>query len=465
MSAPRTCPICGTRLPGDALRGLCPQCLVGQALAKTPSQIPESKIHNQLVRYFGDYELLGEVAQGGMGIVYYAQQISLNRTVALKMIRSGQLATAVEVERFRAEAEAAANLDHPHIVPLYEIGEHEGQQYFSMKLVEGGTLADLNTECEARDAPWFRRAAQLVATVAHATHHAHQRGVLHRDLKPTNVLLDDRGEPHLTDFGLAKLVRGQPELTQSLAVLGTPGYMSPEQAAGRTKQLTTATDVYSLGAILYELVTGRPPFQGDSAMEVLSQVQNKEPEPPHGLNPLLDRDLETICLKCLEKNPDHRYGTAEMLAQDLERWLADEPIQARPAKAHAIRDDASASESRHRLVRSYVADGNRLVDEGDPFTAMLWFAEALRLDEGNPAAEANHRLRLSTLLRESPRLLQTFNHGAPLTSAGFSRDGKRIVTTARDKTILVWDAASGQRTLGPLIDPALTTRASFPPRS
>ena len=502
MSAPHTCPICGTRLPGDAPRGLCPQCLLGQALAKSPGSIPESKIHNQLVRYFGDYELLGEVAQGGMGIVYYARQISLNRTVALKMIRSGQLATAVEVQRFRAEAEAAANLDHPHIVPLYEIGEHEGQQYFSMKLMEGGTLADLNTECEARDAPWFRRAAQLVATVAHATHHAHQRGVLHRDLKPTNVLLDDRGEPHLTDFGLAKLVRGEAALTQSLAVLGTPGYMSPEQAAGRTKQLTTATDVYSLGAILYELVTGRPPFQGDSAMEVLSQVQNKEPEPPHGLNPLLDRDLETICLKCLEKNPDHRYGTAEMLAQDLERWLADEPIQARPAKsweravkwtrrnpvvaslattailiflaglagvlwqwrsakAHAIRADASASESRHRLVRSYVADGNRLVDDGDPFTAMLWFAEALRLDEGNPAAETNHRLRLSTLLRESPRLLHTFNHGAPLTSAGFSRDGKRIVTTARDKTILAWDAVSGQRTLGPLIDPALTTRAAF----
>ncbi|TAK96024.1 MAG: hypothetical protein EPO07_14890 [Verrucomicrobia bacterium] len=506
MRSGLTCPVCGALLPGDAPRGLCPKCLLGQAI-EVPS--PASQFPGQRVRYFGDYELLGEVAQGGMGIVYYARQISLNRTVALKMIRSGLLATAVEVQRFRAEAEAAANLDHPHIVPIHEIGEHEGQQYFSMKLMEGGTLADLSAECGVRNEEWLRRAAELVATVARATHHAHQRGVLHRDIKPTNVLLDDHGEPHLTDFGLAKLVRAGPAMTQSLAVLGTPGYMSPEQATGRNQQLTTASDIYSLGAILYELVSGQPPFKGDSTLEVLQQVQAKEPERPHKLNTHLDRDLETICLKCLEKNSASRYGTAEMLAQDLERWLAGEPILARPVNAlervvkwtrrnpiiasltaaavliflvglagvlwqwraatanatratqNAARADANARENQRRLVRSYVASGNRLVDEGDPFAAMLWFAEALRLEEENSAQQLNHRVRLSTLLRESPRLLQVFNHGAPLTSASFSRDGSKIVTAARDKTILIWDSASGQKLLGPLHDPALITRAAF----
>src|ERR1051326_1969107 len=209
MNSSRLCPVCGSKLPGDAPRGLCPQCLVGQAIG---TQSPKSAaigatitVQNPRVRYFGDYELLGEVAAGGMGVVYFTRQISLNRTVALKMIRSGQLASAEEVQRFRTEAEAAANLDHPHIVPIYEIGEHEGQHYFSMKLMEGGTLAELNAECGVRSAEWMRRAAQLVATIARGAHHAPQGRVLHREIKPTNILLDDQGEPHLTDFGLAKV--------------------------------------------------------------------------------------------------------------------------------------------------------------------------------------------------------------------------------------------------------------------
>jgi tetratricopeptide (TPR) repeat protein len=240
------------------------------------------------------------------------------------------LATAAEVQRFRTEAEAAANLDHPNIVPVYEVGEHEGQHYFSMKLLGGGNLAERISNFKSQISN--QEAARLIATVARAVHHAHQRGVLHRDLKPTNVLLDEQGEPHLTDFGLAKLARQSQDFTQTLAVLGTPHYMAPEQAAGKARELTTAADIYSLGAMLYELLTGRPPFRGESALEVLQQAQTLEPEPPRKANPAVDRDLETICLKCLEKEPRRRYDTAEELAKDLNHWLAGEPIQARPTK-------------------------------------------------------------------------------------------------------------------------------------
>jgi len=245
------------------------------------------------------------------------------------MLLHGRFSNAVFVKRFHLEAEAAAHLDHPNIVPIYEIGQHQGQHYFSMKLVEGRGLDRLNVECQVRNAKWMRRAVKLLATVARAVHYAHQHGVLHRDLKPHNILVDAEDQPHLTDFGLAKLLEQDTGLTLSEAVLGSPAYMSPEQAAGKTRHLTTATDVYSLGAVLYTLLTGRAPFEAPTALETIRQVVEREPARPGLLNAAVDLDLETVCLKCLAKEPERRYGSAEAMAEDLERWQQGEPIAAR----------------------------------------------------------------------------------------------------------------------------------------
>src|SRR3984957_10764681 len=306
MPAAIVCPQCGKPLSSDSPQGLCPECLLQAALPGRSALEPAATtLHDSSaattlapeagvrLKYFGDYELLEEIARGGMGVVWKARQTSLNREVAVKMIRAGALASPEEVKRFLREAEAAANLQHPNIVAIHEVGEHGGQHYFSMDYVAGRDLGAL-----VKDGPLApQRAARYVKIIAEAIHFAHQRGTLHRDLKPQNVLIDAADQPRITDFGLAKFMADDSRLTQTGAVMGSPSYMPPEQAAGRHGDIGPASDVYALGAILYELLTGRPPFRASSAMATLLEVLEAEPAAPRRLKPHIPPDLETICLK------------------------------------------------------------------------------------------------------------------------------------------------------------------------
>ncbi len=279
----------------------------------------------EMPREFGDYELLEEIGRGGQGVVFRAWQRSLNRTVAVKIIGIGQLTTTAHLKRLRREAEAAAKLNHPGIVPIYEVGERDGTYYFSMRFVEGDCL----DEAVSRGSISIRQAAELIAKVARTVQYAHEHGILHRDIKPGNILLDANGEPHLTDFGLARLVEHGSTVTGSLEVMGTPSYMAPEQAVGNNAGVNRATDVYGLGAVLYELLTGHPPFAGETTYETIHLLLDSEPRQPRLWNRKVDRDLSAVCLKCLEKNPRYRYSSALELAEDLERWLWHEPIRAK----------------------------------------------------------------------------------------------------------------------------------------
>jgi TolB-like protein/predicted Ser/Thr protein kinase/cytochrome c-type biogenesis protein CcmH/NrfG len=370
ISVMRVCRKCGAKIFSDVPEGLCPRCVLKSALtippdppvaagdssavaaysaeaaakagsakaddpgrSDTSSAADENGAPNnkksasaaELLGELGDYELLKEVGRGGQGVVFRARQKSLNRIVALKVISLGQWASKAHLKRFRLEAEAAAKLEHPGIVPIHDVGERDGSCYFSMKFVEGGQLDEV-----ARHEPMpVRRAAELIAKVALTVHYAHEHGILHRDIKPGNILLDAKGEPHLTDFGLARLVETESRFTQTLDVIGTPSYMAPEQAVGNNAAVGSVTDVYGLGAVLYQLLTGHPPFAGGTTYETINLLLDTEPRPPRLLNPKIDRDLSTICLKCLEKDPKRRYASALSLAEDLERWLKHEPIRAR----------------------------------------------------------------------------------------------------------------------------------------
>lgn len=388
-SQSQNCGKCGAALSGYASDGLCAACLLESAFEDVDAAAGKTSITAPLLA-FHDYEILEEIARGGMGVVYRARQTSLNRPVAIKMMLGGHLANAAELKRFRAEAETAAQLQHPNIVAIHEVGEHAGQPFFSMDLVQGQNLAQL-----VRDEPLPpRRAAEYLKTIAEAVQYAHSRGVLHRDLKPSNILIDENDQPRITDFGLAKRLDnselGTPnaELTQTGQVLGSPSFIPPEQAAGQKDQISPASDVYSLGAILYHCLTARPPFVAESLTQTLRLVAEQESVAPRLLNASVPRDLETICLKCLEKGPSHRYDSAQDLADDLGRFLRNAPIEARPLgvvlKVHrwCVRNKSLAASGMAALALLLV------VAVGSPIAAVRINRERLRAEAASKQAAA-----------------------------------------------------------------------------
>src|SRR5258705_7040864 len=328
ITTARFCRKCGAAIPPDSPQHSCGACLLESGLglladepiagvdssAEASAKADDPGRDSPMLMEFGDYELLEQIGRGGQGVVFRARQKSLNRTVALKIIGLGQWATKAHLKRFRLEAEAAAHWEHPVIFPIHEVGERDGSCYFSMKFVEGGQL----DEVARREPIPIRQAVELIAKVARTVHYAHEHGILHRDIKPGNILLDAKGEPHLTDFGLARLVESESTVTHTLDVLGTPSYMAPEQAVGNNAAVSTVTDVYGLGAGLYQLLTSQPPFAGGATYETIKLLLDTEPKKPRLLNPKIDRDLSTICLKCLDKDRQRRYSSALALAEDLE---------------------------------------------------------------------------------------------------------------------------------------------------
>ncbi|MFQ5732526.1 MAG: protein kinase [Planctomycetaceae bacterium] len=455
-------------------------------------------------RRFGDYELLVEVARGGMGIVYRARQTKLNRVVALKMIKGGHLATPDEVKRFLTEAESAASLEHPNIVPIYEVGEIADQHFFTMAFVEGESLQDRVAKGPLPE----RDAGQFVKLVARAVQFAHDKGIVHRDLKPSNVLIETGGQPKVMDFGLAKRVEGDSGLTATGQVIGTPSYMPPEQAGGRSTAVGTSADVYSLGAMLYCLVSGRPPFQAATAVETLIQVVEQDPVAPRQINPGVCKDIETICLKCLEKEPQRRYVSAAALADDLDRWLAGRPIVARPVTrrerlskwirrnrvvagllaavaislvggaiiaalfAVEARKQADLAEERERkaVAEKTIADVERRRAESARARAEFQALRAetaryaIQMDLAARAWERHEIIRAQRAIDRLPRqfrnawearhlqslcrrkamfVMPTRGDAGRVTAVAFHPGGQRLVSAAANQPVKVWDARTG----------------------
>src|SRR5262245_18895752 len=502
--AKHCCSKCGLPVRFVTRSGLCRRCLLAAGLSESlPGPEPDSDFEISDAKSSGlgrlsRYELLEEIARGGMGVVYRARDPALNRIVALKMILTGQFASERDVKRFRAEAEAAARLDHPNIVPIYEVGAQDGRPFFCMKFMEDGTLTKrLAARTEPLDC---RQAASLLVKIARAVHHAHQHAILHRDLKPGNILLDAQGEPHVSDFGLAKCLDSGAGLTLSGAMVGSPGYMSPEQAAGKSERLTTTSDTYSLGALLYELLTGQPPFKADTPLATMKRVIEEEPRKPSALNPAVDRDLDTICLKCLEKDPQRRYASAESLADDVERWLRHEPIRARPSApierlGKWMRRNPKVAALAILLLTVFVlalgvgtwmsyriaAAKNEAVKANVRLAKDLRDLQWQKLEELASAGKRPDALAyLSRFLRDSPKdevaasrvisMLSLRNfvlpvarpllHEGPVNSAVFSADGTRVVTASNDGTVKLWDAKSGKM-LAHFDHPGPVRRAEF----
>lgn len=423
MSAAATCSKCGTAIPPHAKGGQCPRCLLH--LAKTGGAHGGEGLAEWGAtekRIFGEYELIEEIARGGMGVVYRARQASLGREVAVKMILAGELAGEDSLRMFRREAQAAANLHHPNIVPVYEIGEQDFQQYFTMRLVPGGrTIADWASTQRGN----WRALASAAAQAARAVDHAHTRGVLHRDLKPSNILWDGLAGPQVTDFGLAKLLDDTSGATRTVEAIGSPSYMAPEQMGGRTREITTATDVYGLGAVLYELISGKPPFLGATPLETMKRAAEELPAPLTA-----PRDLRTVCLKCLAKAPEDRYASAAALAEDLERFARGEPVSAVPLtpwqtawrwarrrpeiaalialstlclvagiagilwqwrKAELARrgESAALAKATSTVIDLYTHSGLSAAKDGDTTRAALWFAKAAEAATGVKVRQEN----------------------------------------------------------------------------